>query len=67
MKKWVKQKLIQKTLKSEDIEFKENEHISDYTHVFISKNSISKTSTSYYLLLEKNQRIQIGSVKKLDR
>ncbi len=60
-----KTKFDTKTFKSEDIEFKENEHISDYTHIFISKDSISKTGTSYYLLLEKNQRIQIGSIKKL--
>ncbi len=60
-----KTKINTKTLKSEDIEFKENEHISDYTHIFISKNCISKTGNSYYLLIEKNQRIQIGSIKKL--
>lgn len=60
-----KTKIDTKTFKIEDIEFKEHEHISDYTHIFISKNSISKTGNSYYLLLEKNQRIQIGSVKKL--
>jgi hypothetical protein len=60
-----KTKFDTKTFKSEEIDFKENEHISDYTHIFISKNNISKTKNSYFLLLEKNQRIQIGSVKKL--
>ena len=60
-----KTKFDTKTFISEDIEFKENEHISDYTHIFISKDCISKTGNSYYLLLEKNQRIQIGSIKKL--
>lgn len=60
-----KTKFDTKTFKSEEIAFKENEHISDYTHIFIGKNSISKTKNSYFLLLEKNQRLQIGSVKKL--
>ncbi|MEA3498305.1 MAG: hypothetical protein U9R16_04515 [Campylobacterota bacterium] len=60
-----KTKFDTKTFKSEDIVFKENEHISDYTHIFISKSCISKTGNSYFLLLEKNQRIQIGSIKKL--
>ena len=60
-----KTKFDTKTFISEDIEFKANEHISDYTHIFISKKSISETGNSYYLLLEKNQRLQIGSIKKL--
>lgn len=60
-----KTKFDTKTFTSEDINFKTNEHISDYTHLFISKKSISKTKNSYYLLLEKNQRLQIGSIKKL--
>jgi len=60
-----KTKINTKTFISEDIEFNEDEHISDYTHIFISKKNISKTHNSYYLLLEKNQRLQIGSTKKL--
>lgn len=60
-----KTKFDTKTFRSEAIDFKENEHISDYTHVFISKKCISNTGNSFYLLLEKNLRIQIGSIKKL--
>ncbi|MGP2655860.1 hypothetical protein ACOJTA_02355 [Malaciobacter sp. WC5094] len=60
-----KTKFDTKTFKSEDIDFLESEHISDYTHIFISRKTISKTGNSHYLLVEKNQRIQIGSIKKL--
>jgi hypothetical protein len=60
-----KTKIDTKTFESKDIEFKENEHISDYTHIFISTKTLSDTGNSHYLLLEKNQRIQIGSIKKL--
>ncbi len=54
-----------KKFTSKDIDFDENEHISDYTHIFISKKTLTTTGNSHYLLLEKNQRIQIGSIKKL--
>ena len=60
-----KTKFDTKTFTSKDIDFDENEHISDYTHVFISKQPTSDTGNHHYLLLEKNQRIQIGSIKKL--
>lgn len=60
-----KTKFDTKTFTSTDIPFDEHEHISDYTHIYISKKNISNTGNSYYLLLEKNQRIQIGSIKKL--
>lgn len=60
-----KTKINTKSFKTKDIEFDENEHFSDYTHIFISKKNISKTKNSYYLLLEKNQRIQIGIVRAL--
>lgn len=60
-----KTKFDTKTFKSQDIPFNENEHISDYTHIFISKKSISNTGNSYHLLVEKNMRIQIGSIRNL--
>lgn len=60
-----KTKINTKSFKTKDIDFDENEHISDYTHIFISKKNISKTTNSYYLLLEKNQRVQIGIVRTL--
>lgn len=60
-----KTKFDTKTFSSKDIDFDENEHISDYTHIAISKTNISEKENSYYLLLEKNQRIQIGTIKKL--
>jgi hypothetical protein len=60
-----KTKIDTKTFKVQNIYFEKDEHISDYTHIFISKQAISSTGNSYYLLLEKNQRIQIGSIKKL--
>jgi hypothetical protein len=60
-----KTKIDTKTFKVQNIHFEKDEHISDYTHIYISKQAISSTGNSYYLLLEKNQRIQIGSIKKL--
>ena len=60
-----KTKFDTKTFVSEEIRFKDNEHISDYTHIFISKNNTSSLKNSHYLLVEKNQRIQIGTIKKL--
>ncbi|MCT7625792.1 hypothetical protein [Aliarcobacter butzleri] len=60
-----KTKFDTKTFNTEEIEFNLNEHMSDYTHIYISKNNVSTRSNYFYVLLEKNQRIQIGIIKKL--